>query len=810
MPKKTGKVRVRKLTLAGFRGARQRIGLDFKPRCKSIVLFGDNGDGKSTFSDAIEWFFTDKIEYLQREGCGREDYFNRYMPSGQDAMVEVNLSHNGLDVQKILHRKGGSTLAATSPGIAAYLSRSAGESLILRHHTMRKFIEMSKTQKLETVEEIIGFGIVAQTREALLQAANALKKDESLATLQGQREERKRDLSAELETTEFEDADVLKHADELATKCDPSLSISDDGEFSAAVEALKTRSTAGERGKELSALDDAAQKATVLSEVPPLLGRVRALVAGHNKLAQDQERVKAIALQKLYDAAIEAITADWVPPGECPICRAPVDTGQLLTSLRDQVAQIAALVTRRHKVVRAAKALSTRVAPVAQGLDALLEHDAKDVFLTDEGKIEIVELSGALSACTETIGRIEASYDLVERPSAPDALRTIANSEDALQARIRQRREELDETDEERGFYERVHRLTKLLDDHLRYKKLARQAAAYESQVESLQQVHDMFEAVERKGVAQALKAISTDVNGFMTLLHPDDEFDEVELIPTGRRGVEFKLKYHGQEVSPPMKMLSEAHLNSLGICVFIASARRFNKENGFLILDDVVTSFDRGHRRLLARLLCEKLPDTQILLFTHDDLWFDMLKGELPASDWLFKEVTKWTKESGVDLRDSPLSLKERIESYLATNDISAAANKCRTLVEETLKEKCEKLGVRALEFRTGRANDQRTAAELMDGLTSYLKQNQSLRDKTSKRSFNHLRATRLVANFGSHHRTLGATGLARGDIETALVDIEQFESLFVCPGCNAQPSIQFSPRSSALKQCRCGDLKI
>ncbi len=62
------KVKLKKLNVKRFRGARKEIVLDFELNNKNIVLFGNNGDGKSTFSDAIEWFFTDKIDYLQREG----------------------------------------------------------------------------------------------------------------------------------------------------------------------------------------------------------------------------------------------------------------------------------------------------------------------------------------------------------------------------------------------------------------------------------------------------------------------------------------------------------------------------------------------------------------------------------------------------------------------------------------------------------------------------------------------------------------------------------------------------------------------
>lgn len=315
---------------------------------------------------------------------------------------------------------------------------------------------------------------------------------------------------------------------------------------------------------------------------------------------------------------------------------------------------------------------------------------------------------------------------------------------------------------------------------------------------------------MERESVQKVLKAVSADVNDFIRFLHPDDHFDEVELVPTIERGIEFKIKYHGEEISPPMRILSEAHLNSLGICLFLASAKHFNKANGFLVLDDVVTSFDIGHRRPLARLMTEKFPDIQFLLFTHDELWFEILKKDLPSGKWLFKELVKWTKDNGLDLKDSPITLTERIRSYLDENDITGAANKCRILIEKILKEKCENLGVRGLEFRTGSKNDQREASELINALTSYLKDNETLRDNQSKKSFNHLRTSQLITNIGSHHQNLNSTSLSRGDIEMVLRDIDEFVSLFVCPICKEEANIKHSPRNSKLKQCECGELKV
>ena len=288
------------------------------------------------------------------------------------------------------------------------------------------------------------------------------------------------------------------------------------------------------------------------------------------------------------------------------------------------------------------------------------------------------------------------------------------------------------------------------------------------------------------------------------------DDIEEVRLIPTEGRGIEFKLKRHGQEVSPPLKILSEAHLNSLGICLFLASAKHFNEASSFLVLDDVVTSFDSGHRRPLARLLDEKFPETQFFLFTHDDLWFDLLKKDLMEGRWVFKELLKWTIEEGLDIKDSPQNLKVRIRINLDENDIAGAANKCRILIEETLKYRIEGLGVRALEYRMGSANDEREASELINAITTHLKGNETLRDKESKKKFAQMRGSQLITNIGSHHRNLTSTSLARGDVETVLRDIEEFDSLFVCEQCGTEPHKKYSAVGSELKQCKCGEFRI
>lgn len=804
------KVKLRKLVVKGFRGARKEIWLNFEDNSKSIVLFGNNGDGKSTFSDAIEWFFTDSIDYLQREGCGRDDYFNRYMSPEDDATVAVNFNNNLFNSQKTLKRKGGSSFSNTAADFKDYAGDSSKDSFILRHHTMREFIDKTKKQKLERVEEIIGFSTVKEIRDTLLKTLNALRDDRQLVGLLGQLDERKRDLITVIEKVEFQDADILNYANQLAKQCGSTLSIVNDSDFKSVVEALNKKITASDRGKELSRLDGIGENVLKLTAIEEFLKGIISVFTQHNELAKREETARASAIEKLYKAAIEAIENKLVKPGECPICKKPVDTELLLKSLTDEIEEITKVLKERNQVIQNAKFLSSKVPSSQTNLGVLLENEVKTEFLTNEASKRLTEISASLSQYEQILAKIQQSPRAISPPSFPNNLQNLKEDVKKIQQRIDQRKEKLSETDEEKKFYQNVHLLKKLHDDCIRYKEINRLIGIYNKQIDSLEKIYQDFENMERKSVQKILKAISSDVNDFFRFLHPDDNFDEVELIPTEGRGIEFKLKYHGEEISPPMKILSEAHLNSLGICLFLASAKHFNKVNGFLVLDDVITSFDAGHRRPLARLMSEKFSDTQFLLFTHDDLWFEILKKDFPSGKWLFKELMKWTKDNGLDLKDSPLTLKERIKNCLDENDKQGAATKCRILIEEILKERCENLGVRSLEFRTGYKNDQREASELINALTSYLKDNETLRNKQSEKSFDHLRASQLITNMGSHHETLKTTSLSRGDIETVLRDIDKFECLFVCTNCNTEPKIKYSPRNSQMKQCKCGNLWI
>jgi energy-coupling factor transporter ATP-binding protein EcfA2 len=65
--------------------------VDFGPG-DSIVVYGDNGTGKSTIADALEWYFTGEIELLSHEG---RQHAVRYVGGDDSEVTSVEVLTDG-------------------------------------------------------------------------------------------------------------------------------------------------------------------------------------------------------------------------------------------------------------------------------------------------------------------------------------------------------------------------------------------------------------------------------------------------------------------------------------------------------------------------------------------------------------------------------------------------------------------------------------------------------------------------------------------------------------------------------------------
>jgi hypothetical protein len=345
-----------------------------------------------------------------------------------------------------------------------------------------------------------------------------------------------------------------------------------------------------------------------------------------------------------------------------------------------------------------------------------------------------------------------------------------------------------------------VERLRELRETFYQYTTCSKTVSLFETQIRSLSAIFNQFVAVQNDALQAVLDAISDDVGALYSSLHPAEAVDRVRLRMVGEEGVEFEYYFHGVPTHPPMKYLSESHLNSLGIVLFLASAKLFNNTSKFFVLDDIVTSFDINHRRRLLRLLSDEFADWQIILLTHEAFWFDVIKRELGPKGWITFEVT-CDDDNGIQIEPNTKDLKALILTKRAKYDVS---NDLRKLLEATLKEICFACEVK-LAFRYNDQNERRMSGELLSELRSTI--NQKCAELKGNSIFSQLEGSNLVATIGSHHNPEAITG---GDIDVALVDIEKLAQLFCCDECGRYVETRNALAGKHKIACRCGKKEL
>ena len=135
-----------------------------------MLIYGDNGTGKSSITDALEWYYFSKIEHLKGEETrGKENNTirNVFLNPSDEAKIEIQYSNKSFDNEKSINNLLKTFNSNSYKEFATYFSQSQSENLILRYRDLVRFIIATKTEKLQELQNIIGFSDVQQMRSLL-------------------------------------------------------------------------------------------------------------------------------------------------------------------------------------------------------------------------------------------------------------------------------------------------------------------------------------------------------------------------------------------------------------------------------------------------------------------------------------------------------------------------------------------------------------------------------------------------------------------------------------------------------------------
>jgi energy-coupling factor transporter ATP-binding protein EcfA2 len=185
--------------------------------------------------------------------------------------------------------------------------------------------------------------------------------------------------------------------------------------------------------------------------------------------------------------------------------------------------------------------------------------------------------------------------------------------------------------------------------------------------------------------------------------------------------------KLEGAEITPtitfakykpntPQSFLNEARLSALALAIFFAgrevcAATLQPNTPRIMVLDDVLIGLDQSNRLPVLDVISKQFPSPnwQIILLTHDRVWFEMARMRLqPESDWTSLEMFEGKEPSGgvrpilrpkgSDVISSNLAKARKFHS---DHEYAAAAVHARVAFEITLKKLCERKSI-PVQFHT------------------------------------------------------------------------------------------------------------
>lgn len=751
------------VTVNAFRGVPGEFVVSC-PDGRSLACFGDNATGKSTIADALEWYFTGRIELLSHEG---RQHAIRCLSAPEDQPTFVRVETTG-DL-------GGEVVHPENPPSAARLVGTR-ETFLLRGRTLADFVNKRKAEKWRALTEILGLDAVDSLRLDLQRVRNQLREaaKESAQELQA--------CSRELQTrvTEVRGDTILAALQAACLKAEVQ-----------APSSLQ-QAVAPEWARSLVNQDPAQAQAMKRKGLSSEAENIPESAFDTSALAQWNDFLKSadsgINLQIDFLQTARALLKDSPDTGVCPLCGQTVDDSSLPGQVERTLVALQGASEELGRVEDGVRQLVDQVG-IHESRRASLARRARqaDVGISDPPVSLALEMQDALSGrapidpdVIASHGRALSRWDDDLRKALASGPIALVSSRDSLLVDLGVFAGEVRNWENARQRAESAERAYDLADQLL---------TGYQ------ERQHEYFAAI--------LDRISGRVTDIYERLHPEEGLHGVGVEPWGDKGVELAVDFHGTRQRPPHGVLSESHLNSLAISLFLAMAETFNEQLRFLVLDDVVNSFDVDHRGALSELLAHEFQDWQLIVLTHDSQFYNHLIKRAPS--WIKREFTSWTYEEGPRTTDYATGgMLEKAQNALRKDDASGAAMKGRRALEELLQEICEGLHA-PLAFRRGAGNDRRMSAELFSGLRRGLKDVSRPFLREIGPLLTDLEADLDAALNVESHAGRGRSGSA--EIRAALERVESLDARWTCPACKTRVWHAGIPTSL---RCRCGNLQF
>lgn len=600
--------RLKRLKIEGFRGATQPLDLEFDSNKPVVLIFGENGTGKSTIVDAIECVGVGSTTFQDDWKLGKGKRKESYIPALGKKLTDVSISMAfGTDTY---------TAKLSNKGLQLCNTANRPVTKVLRRKSLQAFMDADPAQRYKEVAAFLDIPQIESSESSLREALKEAQKQFQFATsTMGQAQENLQGL------WEAEGNPGLEQKQNAETWGRQQAKTPTD-DLKTRLEELKTSIQQSQNLQTKAEAKIAAEQA-VASAQQALQKAEQALLE-----AESGEGQSSAELVRLLQDAKTYLTKS--PDTLCPVCEeTTIVPGELVERLQQRIEGMDALKQANDTKVRAEKALDSKQDQLNQAIENLLNaaQAAQKHFYPELAE----EASIAHTRKTAVEPALEQANQLQQ---------DLSNKLAQLQA-------------DEQATQKQINNLNSIRQYIMTLDEKSAEAKQKELLSQRLQQAVNIFEAKRKAYVEGILADIAQEVDRLYQQIHPGEAIGNIKLkLDDNQRGsLLYGVAFGGRQDIHPQPYYSESHLDTLGLCIFLALAKRGDASRTLVVLDDVLGSVDQQHlQKTLAMLMTEAGSYAQVVITTHYRPLRDQFRyARQPATPVQLIELKPWDFMQGI-----------------------------------------------------------------------------------------------------------------------------------------------------------------
>ncbi|MCG7848781.1 MAG: hypothetical protein MIO93_06330, partial [ANME-2 cluster archaeon] len=649
-----------------------------------------------------------------------------------------------------------------------------------RYRDLTEFVYETKAKKYELLSSQMGFGDALQIQNQLKTGTNRLVEEI-------ERFKRDRNVSS----TEYSEAsgeephgldNFMKMLNIIFNRHDIE-SIHELSNVNTSFENLKAKVENDENAKKLSLLDDIKR---IIDNFYPM-GDIRSDISQFQsdlaEFKQDEEEISKLVLLDLYEKGIGAIESFELYE-KCPLCDQTYE-GNLIEYIRTKQNSLDELSKKKKELEMIKKKLLSSISKIITKIDNAITHlEGKTVeppiiqFKENLSNL-ILSLNECKDAMEVKIENVDSKFNFFVRVDTRE-FKYILDSESKIKEYILNQVQNLENDEKRKALVDDFQTADKLQQSFLKWNRLNKNILSLEEIKAAYEKIKNDYVGDTKRSVQESFDSISTHVSAYFRTLEPDSDTlgdPKLKLYSGNDKAVELEVMFGGEPISPAYKFLSESQLNSFGLSIFLASAKIFNPDFKFIILDDVINSFDTYKRPRVIDLLSACFSDYQILLLTHDSIWLNRLQKSFP--DWKRIHFLGWDYMIGPKVKVGKNTYEQIEESLLEDRPAEAGWNLGRYL-EGTLQELCENLEA-SVKFKQ---RNEYSLSELLQAFQTRMKKKLNPNHSLGKQ-ISDFEADAGFRNFCDHWKDL-ETDYSSSEIRGIVQKWKDIENQIECSKCH------------------------